>query len=56
MTDFLEDDTQTVVVLEMTASNDSGETINFYPNQGTMQLGREQVDADEFEMQVSWDG
>lgn len=44
--DFLEDGTQTLVVLEMTASNDSGSVIDFYPDQGTIQFGREQVEAD----------
>lgn len=46
VTDFLDDGAQVVVVLEMTASNDSGQTIDFYPDQGTIQLLREQVDAD----------
>lgn len=44
--EFLEDDTQTAVVLEMTASNDSGSQIDFYPGQGEIQLGREQVQPD----------
>jgi hypothetical protein len=30
--EFLDDGTQTLVVLEMTASNDSGGSIDFYPN------------------------
>jgi hypothetical protein len=46
VTDFLDDGAQVVVVLEMTASNDSGQVIDFYPDQGTIQLLREQVDAD----------
>jgi hypothetical protein len=44
--EFLDGGVQTIVVLEMTASNDSGQTIDFYPDQGQIQLGREQVDAD----------
>jgi hypothetical protein len=44
--EFLEDGAQVVVVLEMTASNDSGQAIDFYPSQGTIQLLREQVEAD----------
>lgn len=46
VTDFLDDDAQVVVVLEMTASNDSGQVIDFYPGQGTIQLLREQLDSD----------
>lgn len=46
VTEFLEDDTQTVLVARMQASNDTGKTINFYPNQATLKIGREQVDAD----------
>jgi hypothetical protein len=46
VTDFLDDGVQTIVVLEMTASNDSGAMVNFYPDQGTIQLLREQVEAD----------
>jgi hypothetical protein len=30
----------------MKASNDSGEQIDLYANQGTIQIGREQVEAD----------
>jgi hypothetical protein len=44
--EFLEDDAQVVVVLEMTISNDTGETVDFFPSQGQIQLLREQVDAD----------
>jgi hypothetical protein len=44
--EFLDDGVETIVVLEMTASNDSGQTINFYPDQGTIQLLREQVEPD----------
>ena len=46
VTDFLDDGAQVVVVLEMTASNDSGQVIDFYPGQGTIQVLREQVEAD----------
>lgn len=46
--DFVEDDTQTVLALEMTASNDSGGMVDFYPDQGTVHVGREQVEADLF--------
>ena len=46
VTDFLDDGAQVVVVLEMTASNDSGQAIDFYPGQGTIQVLREQVEAD----------
>lgn len=46
--DFVEDDTQTVLALEMTASNDSGAMVDFYPDQGTVHVGREQVEADLF--------
>lgn len=44
--DFLEEDTRTILALEMTVSNDSGEAINIWANQGTVQVGREQIDAD----------
>jgi hypothetical protein len=44
--EFLDDGAQVVVVLEMTASNDSGQEIDFYPSQGTIQLLREQLEAD----------
>lgn len=44
--EFLDDGVTTVLVLEMTASNDSGEQVNFYPDQGTIQVLREQVEAD----------
>lgn len=46
--DWLEDDTNTVVVLDITASNDHGEAINLYLNQGELQVEREQVEADMF--------
>ena len=45
---FLDEGTETVVVLAMQVSNDSGEAINLYANQGEIQVGREQVDADLF--------
>lgn len=44
--DFLEDDTETLLALEMTVSNDAGEEINLFANQGTIQIGRQQVEAD----------
>ncbi|WP_458115887.1 hypothetical protein [Arthrobacter sp. D2-10] len=44
----LGEDTQTVVVLEMTASNDTGQVINFFPGQGTIQLLREQITSEIF--------
>jgi len=46
--DLLDEGTQTMLALNMQATNDSGQTINFYPNQGTLKVGREQVDADLF--------
>ena len=46
VTDFIEEDTQTVLVLEMTVSNDSGTQVDFYPSQGTVQILREQLEAD----------
>lgn len=39
-----DDDTQTELVLEMTASNDAGNAVDFYPSQGTLQLDGEQVE------------
>lgn len=45
VTRALEDDTNTVLVLDVTASNDHGEAIDLYPSQGEIQVGREQVDA-----------
>jgi hypothetical protein len=44
--DFLDDDVQTVVVLEVAVANDSGESISFNPNQGTLMVVREQTNAD----------
>lgn len=44
--DFLDDDVLTVAVLEIEIANDSGETISFNPNQGTLLIAREQVNAD----------
>lgn len=44
--DYVEDGTETLLALEMTVSNDAGEEVNVYANQGTIQVGREQVDAD----------
>lgn len=44
----LDEGTETVVVLAMQVSNDSGEAINVYANQGEIQVGREQVEADLF--------
>jgi hypothetical protein len=46
VTEFLEDDAQTVVVLEMTVSNDSGQVLNFFPDQGQIQVLREQGEPD----------
>ena len=47
-TDLLEDTTGTVLALEMTASNDHGDTVAFFVDQGQIQVGREQVDASMF--------
>lgn len=46
VTGLIGEDALAVVVLEVTASNDTGEVVNFYPGQGTIQVLREQVDAD----------
>ena len=40
----VDDDTQTEVVLEMIASNDAGNAVDFYPSQGTLQLVGEEVE------------
>jgi hypothetical protein len=44
--DFLDDDVQAVVVLELAVANDSGASISFNPDQGTLLLAREQTNAD----------
>ena len=44
--EFLDESTRTALVLEMTASNDSGSQIDFFPAQGEIQIGREQVEPD----------
>lgn len=46
--DFVEDDTQTIISLDVTVSNDAGEPVNVYANQGTIQIGRTQQDAAPF--------
>ncbi|WP_323959741.1 hypothetical protein GC088_14590 [Arthrobacter sp. JZ12] len=48
VSELLGEETQAVVVLEMTASNDTGQVVNFFPGQGSIQLLREQVDAELF--------
>lgn len=45
---IIEDNAKTLVVATFRLSNDSGQKINLYPNQGTLQIGREQRDADLF--------
>jgi hypothetical protein len=44
--EFLDEDVITLIVVELTASNDSGTTIDFFPAQGEIHVGREQVESD----------
>ena len=42
------DDTRSLLVGYFAASNDSGHTVRFYPDQGTIRIARQQVDASPF--------
>lgn len=48
LADFLEDDTQTLVSLEMEALNNSDQPFDWYPNQDALVIGDEQIDASLF--------